>query len=70
MFSEIREKGLVEVIDRCTMNMYSKFGKIKEYLSAVDMKEIQMVIIRNNQLNQYTTYNYPLLTKVQEHHQE
>ena len=30
------------------------------------MKEIQLVIIRHNVLNQYTTYNYPLLTKVTE----
>jgi hypothetical protein len=35
-----------------------------------DMKEIQMVIIRNAMFNQYTTYNYPLLTRINNFHQE
>jgi hypothetical protein len=34
------------------------------------MKEIQMVIIKNHQLNQFTTYNYPLLTRQTEFHAE
>eukprot|EP00347_Sterkiella_histriomuscorum_P000651 403375021 len=58
IFSEIKERGLIEIIDKCTIQMYEWF----------DMKEIQMVLIRNNILNQYTTYNYPLLTKVTELH--
>lgn len=28
------------------------------------MKEVQMILVRNNTLDQYTTYNYPLLTRV------
>ncbi len=35
-----------------------------------DMKEIQMVIIRNTLLNQFTTYNYPLLPRVNDFHYE
>ena len=34
-----------------------------------DLKEVQMVIVRNNKNSQYTTYNYPLLTKVNSRHQ-
>ena len=34
------------------------------------MKELQVVIIKNNVLNQYTTYNYPLLTQVNVWHQK
>jgi hypothetical protein len=32
------------------------------------MKELQMVIIKNNLLQQYTTYNFPLLTQVNNWH--
>jgi hypothetical protein len=32
------------------------------------MKELQLVIIKNNLLNQYTTYNFPLLTQVNNWH--
>ena len=31
-----------------------------------NMKEIKNVIVRNNNLNQFTTYNFPLLTKITE----
>ena len=34
-----------------------------------DMKEVQMILVRNNNLDQYTTYNYPLLTRVTYQHQ-
>lgn len=34
------------------------------------MKEIQLVIIKNNALSQYTTYNWPLLTQVNDWHRE
>ena len=34
------------------------------------MKELQMVIIKNNILDQYTTYNFPLLTQVNNWHQQ
>lgn len=34
------------------------------------MKEIQMVVIRNTLLNQFTTYNYPLLPKITDFHYE
>jgi len=40
--------------------MYTKFN----------MKELQMVIIKNNLLDQYTTYNFPLLTQVNNWHQK
>ena len=53
--------------------MYEQFGKLKFVVSnryGIDMKEIQLVIIRHNALNQYTTYNYPLLTKVTDMHLE
>lgn len=33
-----------------------------------DLKEVQLVILRNNRNCQYTTYNYPLLTKVNARH--
>jgi len=34
-----------------------------------DLKEVQMVLLKNNRTHQYTTYNYPLLTKVNARHQ-
>jgi hypothetical protein len=34
-----------------------------------DMKEVQCVIIVNNTQQQYTTYNYPHLTKTNHRHQ-
>ena len=40
--------------------MYTRFN----------MKELQVVLIKNNVLNQYTTYNYPLLTQVNPWHQK
>lgn len=40
--------------------MYTRFN----------MKELQVVIIKNNVLHQYTTYNYPLLTQVNPWHQK
>ena len=38
MFKEIADKGLIEVIDKCTVQMYEKFSKV--LLSFLDMKEI------------------------------
>jgi hypothetical protein len=35
-----------------------------------DLKEVQMVLLKNNKNNQYTTYNYPLITKVNARHQQ
>ena len=35
-----------------------------------DMKEVQMILVRNNNLDQYTSYNYPLLTRVSHQHQK
>jgi hypothetical protein len=32
------------------------------------MKELQLVIIKNNTLQQFTTYNFPLLTQVNHWH--
>lgn len=37
---------------------------------SLDMKEIQIVLIKNQLCNQFTTYNYPLLTRISEFHQE
>ena len=34
-----------------------------------DMKEVQCVIVRNNYLCQYTTYNYPFLSLTNHRHQ-
>lgn len=39
-----------------------------EELTTIDMREIQIVVIRENTLNQLTTYNYPLMTKIDEKH--
>ena len=33
------------------------------------MKEVQMILVRNNRLDQFTSYNYPLLTRVTFQHQ-
>ena len=33
-----------------------------------DMKEVQMILVRNNNLDQYTTYNFPLLNRVTSQH--
>jgi hypothetical protein len=34
-----------------------------------NMKELQLVIIKNNILHQFTSYNYPLLPQVTPWHQ-
>ena len=44
--------SLFDQVDKCTVQMYQ----------TIDMKEVKLIIVRNNVLNQYTTYNYPLLT--------
>ena len=49
---EKRTSAIIDLIDKSTIQMYTRFN----------MKEIQLVIIKNNTLNQYTTYNFPLLT--------
>ena len=43
-----------EVVNRCTFQMYQEN----------DMREVQMILVRNNSNDQYTSYNYPLLPKV------
>ena len=45
---------LQDVVNRCTFQMYQQN----------DMKEVQMILVRNNSVDQYTTYNFPLLTRV------
>lgn len=52
------QSSVIDLIDKCTIQMYTRFT----------MKELQMVIIKNNMLDQYTTYNYPLLTQVNNWH--
>jgi hypothetical protein len=52
------KSSIIELVDKCTMQMYTLFP----------MKELQLVIIKNQLLNQYTTYNYPLLTQVNPWH--
>ena len=34
------------------------------------MREIQLVLVRNNLLDQYTSYNWPLLSEVNDWHKE
>jgi hypothetical protein len=42
MFKEVVEKGLIEIIDKCTIQMYEKFSKISIFNLNIfiDMKEI------------------------------
>lgn len=65
IFKELAEKNILTIIDTCTMKQHETFGKVHfcSLYICIDMKEIQMVIIKNQLLNQYTTYNYPLLTR-------
>ena len=49
---------LQDVVNRCTFQMYQQN----------DMKEVQMILVRNNNLDQYTTYNFPLLNRVTSQH--
>ena len=55
MYKDIAEKNIIDIIDKCTMQMYEKFSKIylnlKDKCIYIDMKELQLVIIRNNTLN-------------------
>lgn len=53
-YAGLGKPTLHEVVNRCTFQMYQEN----------DMKEVQMILVRNNQLDQYTSYNYPLLTRV------
>ena len=59
MYAGPTKPSLQEVVNRCTFQMYQEN----------DMKEVQMILVRNNQLDQYTSYNYPLLTRVTFQHQ-
>ena len=34
------------------------------------MREIQLVLVRNNLLDQYTSYNWPLLSEISDWHRE
>ena len=53
-YAGANKASLQQVVDRCTWSM-----------SVVnDMKEVLLIIVRNNNYDQYTTYNYPLLTRV------
>lgn len=54
------QSSIIDLVDKCTIQMYTRFN----------MKELQLVIIRNNLLNQFTTYNFPLLTQVNHWHQK
>jgi hypothetical protein len=53
-YAGVNKPSIFDVVDKCTVQMYQ----------AIDMKEVQLVIVRNNVLNQFTTYNFPLLAKV------
>ena len=53
-YAGANKSSLQQVVDRCTWSM----------TTVNDMKEVQLIIVRNNNLDQYTTYNYPLLTRV------
>lgn len=55
-----KQSQIIDLVDKCTIQMYTRFN----------MKELQMVIIKNNILDQYTTYNFPLLTQVNNWHQQ
>lgn len=71
IFKDLAEKNIIEIIDSCTMKQHETFGKrLPQVTLCTDMKEIQMVIIRNTLLNQFTTYNYPLLPKITDFHYE
>lgn len=59
-YAGANKPSLQNVVDRCTMSMFTNN----------DLKEVQLVILRNNRNCQYTTYNYPLLTKVNARHQQ
>ncbi len=50
IFQELSERGLLDIINRCTVQMYEMFGKATR-IDSLDMREIQLVIIRNNTLN-------------------
>lgn len=54
------QSSIIDLIDKCTIQMHTRFN----------MKEVQLVIIKNNLLDQYTTYNFPLLTQVNNWHQK
>lgn len=54
------QSSIIDLIDKCTIQMHTRFN----------MKEVQLVLIKNNLLDQYTTYNFPLLTQVNNWHQK
>lgn len=58
-YAGANKPSLTTVVDRCTMNMGYD----------IDLKEVKMVLLKNNRTDQYTSYNYPLLTKVNARHQ-
>ena len=53
-YAGANKPGLFEVVDKCTIQMFQMN----------DMKEVQMVIVRNNIKDQFTSYNFPLLPQV------
>ena len=66
IFEDLEERKIFDIIDKCTVTMYENFGKLRPSLP--DMREIMMVIIANTTLNQFTTYNFPLLTRASDFH--
>ena len=52
--------NIYEVVNRCTFQMYQE----------VDMKEVILLFVRNNESEQYSSYNYPLLTRVTFQHEK
>jgi hypothetical protein len=59
-YAGANKPALQDVVNRCTYQMYVQN----------DMKEVELIIVKNNQNDQYTTYNYPLLTRVTTKHQK
>ena len=55
IFKELAEKNILTIIDTCTIKQHETFGKFLFFVNLcfffLDMKEIQMVIIKNQLLN-------------------
>lgn len=70
IFRDLAERGIIDIIDSCTMKQHETFGNEDFSLKLIDMKEIQMVIVKNTILNQFTTYNYPLVAHISDFYTE
>jgi hypothetical protein len=58
---ELKAQKLIEAIEVCESDMFSKISKRMILNPILDMAEVQNVLICHNRAEQYTVYNLPVI---------